>query len=67
MGFVKERLNSFYIQTQNSLISYRYVFESSILCFKMENKNTISFEFAINHIYGINPPNENEKLHFTIA
>lgn len=60
-------LKSFYIQTQNSIISYRYVFESSILCFKMENKNTISFELATNHIYGINPPNENEKLHFTTA
>lgn len=59
-------LNNFYIQTQNSLISYRYVFERSILCFKMENKNTISFELAINYIYGNNPPRENEKLHFTI-
>lgn len=60
-------ISSFYVQTANHLISYFYVFERSLLSFKMENKNTLSFHLAISHIYGLNTPKENVKWEFRLA
>lgn len=59
-------LESFYIQTSNELISYYYVFEHTLMSFKLE-RNILSFDLAINFIYGIDPPKEGGKFEFTLA